>query len=149
MSGIDWNTELRRLEREFDGLPPEPTPEERAAQIAALRAEEQRREQQATTIAVWARLLLVAALVGALPLWPYDRACGFGLIGYLAAGAVIVVGGVWVTVWTWRTHKALAHCIALALILSGLILVGHPVLERIGYARTDPTNPPQWWCRRW
>lgn len=149
MSGeIDWKTELRRLEREFDGLPPEPTPEERAAHIAALRAAEQRREQQAMAIGVWARLLLVAALAGTLPLWPYDRTCGFGVISYLAAGAVIVAGGVWVTVWTWRARNAVAHSIALALILWGLILVGHPVLERVGYARTDPTNPPQWWCSR-
>src|SRR5690606_40496917 len=71
MSEIDWNTELRRLEREFDGLPPEPTAEERAAHVAAVRAAQQRREQQALAVGVWARLLLVAALAGMLPLWPY------------------------------------------------------------------------------
>jgi len=41
MGEINWLTELRKIEREFDGLPPEPTPME----LRARRAAEQRAER--------------------------------------------------------------------------------------------------------
>jgi len=28
------------------------------------------------------------------------------------------------------------------------MLIGHQVLPRIGYAKTDAANPAQWWCER-
>jgi len=38
MGEINWLTELRKIEREFDGLPPEPTPMELRARRAAEQA---------------------------------------------------------------------------------------------------------------
>ena len=79
MTEIDWNVELRKIEREYDGLPPEPS----AAKLRAERAAEQRRrERAAATLAffgAWARLLLVGALGASLLWWPYGRTCGIDL----------------------------------------------------------------------
>lgn len=142
MSGIDWDTELPKLEREFDGLPPRPTP----AELRARRATPERSNEPATALGVWARLMLVAVLAGALGFWPYARDCGAGLFTFMGAGTMIAVGGVWVSVCTWRNRMALTHALALLLVLVGLAAVGHQVLPRIGYARSDPVNPQQWSC---
>jgi hypothetical protein len=142
MSSIDWKTELRKIEREFDGLPPEPT----AAELRAHRVLNQEPADEITPFGVWARLLFVAALAAALPFWPYARYCGTGLFGYMGAGAMIAVGGLWVSVGSWRCRTAFAHFLSILLIILGIGVVGHQILPRVGYARTDPANPPQWWC---
>jgi hypothetical protein len=146
MSEINWNAELRKVERQFDGLPPEPTPEERREQRAAEQLAQERRDQDAAAVGAWARLLLVAALAGAIQVWPYPRECGPGLFVYVGAGAVIAAGGLWVAVYTWRGRMGKTHVLALTLALWGTALVAVEVLPRVGYARVDPTNPPQWWC---
>lgn len=146
MSEIDWNVELRKVERAFDGLPPEPTPEERRAQRAAEQQARQRREESAAVVGAWARLLLVTALVGALYSWPYPRVCGAGLFAYLGAESLVVVGGLWVAACTWRTRMAKTHILALTMVLLGLGLLQVEVLPRIGYAKVDDANPPQWSC---
>jgi hypothetical protein len=139
---IDWKSELPKLEREFDGLPPIPT--------AALRRTHNGETAQAnadvTPLGVWARLALVAILAGALPFWPYARACGIGLFQFMGAGAMVTIGGLWVAVASWRCRTGFAHSLALLFLIAGLGLAALQVLPRIGYARTDPLNPPQWWC---
>jgi hypothetical protein len=148
MSEIDWNVELRKVERAFDGLPPEPTPEELRAQRAAAQRARQRREESAVAFGAWARLLLVTALAGALYSWPYPRMCGPGLVAYLGAEALIVLGGLWVAVCTWRSRMAKTHGLALMMVLLGLGLLQADVLPRIGYAKVDAANPPRWRCAR-
>ena len=66
MSEIDWNAELRKVSREFDGLPPEPTPEEIRARRAAELATKQRNDEAAAVAGVWIRLFLVSSLAAAL-----------------------------------------------------------------------------------
>ncbi|HEX7089995.1 MAG TPA: hypothetical protein VF192_07650 [Longimicrobiales bacterium] len=148
MSEIDWKTELRKLEREFDGLPPEPTPEELRAEREALLEAQRQRERQITELGVWARIALVAALAAGLLFWPYGHACGVGLFAYMAAAAMITAGGLWAAVWTWRARMGVPHGIALVLVAWGLVLLAGQLLPRTGYARTDPANPPGWWCSR-
>lgn len=146
MSEIDWKTELRKIEREFDGLPPEPSPLDLRTRREAERLIEHRKQDRTQALATGVRLLLVAALAAALFAWPYPRACGQGLFAYLGAESVIVVGGLWVAAWTWRCRMAKTHALAMALFLWGLVLVAAQVLPRVGYAKTDPAHPPQWWC---
>jgi hypothetical protein len=146
MSEIDWNSELRKIERQFDGLPPEPTPEERRAQRAVEQQEQERDEQDTAAIGAWARLALVAALAGAIQLWPYARECGAGLIVYVGAEAVIAAGGLWVAFYAWRGRLAKTHMLALTMALWGSALIALEVLPRVGYAKVDPTHPPQWSC---
>lgn len=146
MTGIDWKRELRKIEREFDGLPPEPSATELRAKRAAERREQQRKAERKAKIGVWLRLALVTALGVAMLLWPYSRYCGRELFAYLGAGAMVVVGGLWVAAGTWQLRMARLHGTAIIVALWGLLLMGDEVLQRTGYARVDPMNPPSWWC---
>jgi hypothetical protein len=136
MAEIDWNTELKKIEREFNGLPPEPTAAQLRIQRAAEQREQQRKTDRANAIGVFARLSLVGALGAAINFWPYPRDCGMGLYGYLAAEGLIVTGGVWVAACTWRFRLPRMHIIASLVVLAGIGLLELEVLPRIGYART-------------
>jgi len=142
MNSINWNAELARLEREFDGRPPRPTPTE----IRMHRAVREQADKRAADLAVWARLVLVALLAAALGFWPYARECGAGLYTFIGAGAMVFAGGLWVATCTWHSRLAFTHVLALVLMLAGMAIVAHQVLPRVGYARVDPSNPPQWSC---
>jgi len=145
VSEIDWPTELRKIEREFDGLPAEPTPVELRAQFEAERLVAMEYGPGAVAGA-WMRLLLVAVLGVAVYVWPYPRACGTGLFAFGAAASVVVVGGVWAAVAAWCRLAARAHVLSLVVLAWGVALVAAEVLPRIGYAQVDPANPPQLWC---
>lgn len=145
MSEIDWKVELRKIEREFDGLPPEPSPAAlRAQQEAAQRA----RARAATRLALfgaWARLTLVVALAVALFWWPRAHGCGVDLVAFVGAEAMVVVGGLWVVAFTWRHRLAASHAVALVLCLTGLVLVAVQLLPRAGYATFGGVNVERGW----
>ena len=146
MSEIDWKTELRKIEREYDGLPPEPSPAlARAQKAAALRAKQQTQERFAL-VAAWARLLLVAGLAAALWWWPYAHACGVDLGAFLGAQGMVLVGGIWAAVYTWRHRLALTHGVAVLLAVAGLALLTVQVLPRAGYARISGVQADAWRC---
>ena len=146
MSGIDWNVELKKIEREFDGLPPAPT----QGQVNARRASERRARLQkdaaTATIGVAVRVALITALGAALYYWPYSHACGFGLFSYLGAETLVVAGGAWVLVHTWQHRMAKAHGLAIAILFAGFALIAAQVLPRVGYAKADAAQSQQWWC---
>jgi hypothetical protein len=146
MSGLDWNVELRKIEREYDGLAPEPSPAALNAKRASERLAQLRQDAQAAAFGAWARLLLVAALASALGFWPYARECGAGLFAYMAAEALIVAGALWVVTWTWRWRMVKTHGLALMMVLYALALIGAQVAPRVGYAKVDAAHPQQWWC---
>jgi hypothetical protein len=132
MSEIDWNVMLRRIEREYDGLPPETVPAGvRAQKAAALRARE---AQRAAAVGAWLRMLLVAALAGSLYWWPNAHACGLDLATFLSAETMVVVGALWVASVTFQHRLAITHALAVALLVAGLALVLVQVLPRAGYA---------------
>ena len=143
---IDWKTELRKIEREYDGLPPEPTPAEARQRREMDRRDHQREQDRIYRIGTMGRLGLVVALSVGIWYWPYARDCGPPLVAYLVAAGVIVVGGVWSVIRTWKGRNPLLHGVALAATLWGLILVAGQVLPRVGYAAVDEANPPAWWC---
>lgn len=142
----DWSTKLKKIEREFEGLPPEPSPAFKKLQSEEERRAQERAKQRVAMIGAGARLILVFALFGALAVWPYANACGWGLIGYVGAQAVIVAGGLWVAFTTWRARLPKMHILSLIIILVGLALIAAEVLPRTGYASVDPKNPPRLWC---
>ena len=146
MAQDDWSVQLKKLEREFEGLPPEPSPAFKKFQSEEERRAQERARQRAALIGVFARLILVAAVLVALAFWPYDNTCGVGLFGFLGTEAVIVVGGVWVAITTWRVRLPRMHLVSLAITLGGLVLIAAEVLPRIGYAAVDPKNPPHFSC---
>src|SRR4051812_9938326 len=115
MADIDWNVELRKIEREYDGLPTEPA----ADQVRLKRAAEKRaRDQQEATNAMIGgsiRLVLVALLAAAATFWPYPNRCGGGLFIYLWVDAVLFAGAIWVVAYTWRWRQPRMHVMAIAL----------------------------------
>ena len=143
---INWKTELRKVEREFSGLPPELS----AAEVREWRLEEERerrrRDELNGAAAAWTRLMLVVALSGALAFWPYAHSCGLGLYGYLGAESAVVVGGVWVGIYSWRRRTPRAHAAAFVMVLWGITILAMEVLPRVGYAVPDPLTPATWAC---
>jgi hypothetical protein len=142
----NWASQLKKIEREFDGLPPEPSPAVQKMQSEAERRAKERAQTRAAMIGAGARLILVFALAGAMVIWPYSRECGWGLFGYVGVEGIIVLGGLWVALTTWRGRLAKMHAFSLLIVLAGLVLIATEVLPRIGYAVTDPKHPPQLWC---
>jgi hypothetical protein len=142
----NWKSQLKKIEREFDGLPPEPSPAFQKLQSEEERRAKERTLTRAAIIGSTARLILVLALGAALVMWPYSRACGSGWFGYVGVEGVIIAGGLWVAITTWRARLAKLQVPSLLVVLAGLGLVAAEVLPRIGYAVTDPLHPPQVWC---
>ena len=142
----DWSTQLKKIEREFEGLPPEPSPAYKKLQSEEQKRAQERAKQRAAMIGGGARLVLVGALGVALAFWPYENDCGSGLIGYLAVEIVIIIGGLWVAVSTWRARLPRMHILSLLIALAGLVLVSVEILPRVGYAAVDPKHPPQFSC---
>ena len=145
MSGNDWSTQLRKIEREFEGLPPEPSPALLKMQSESERRAQKRAEERASAMGAAARLFLVLALGAGLSLWPYAHECGQGLFVYIAVKAVLVAGGIWVATYTWRHRMPRVHMVSLLITLIGLVLIAAEVLPRTGYAAVDPQNLPQVW----
>jgi hypothetical protein len=146
MAQDDWSVQLKKIEREFDGLPPEPSPAMKKLQSEEERRAQERVQQRAAMIGGGARLILVFALFAALAIWPYGRECGLGFFEYLGVEVVIVVGGLWVGFTTWRYRLPKMHTLSLLIILTGLVLIAAEVLPRIGYAAVDPKHPPHFSC---
>jgi hypothetical protein len=96
--------------------------------------------------AVYARLLLAVALGVGMVFWPYPARCGPGLAAFLAAVVVVITGGVWSAIWTWRHRASHAHILSLLLILWGLVLGSMEVLPRVGYAKANALHPATWAC---
>ena len=142
----DWSTQLKKIEREFEGLPPEPS-----VAYTKMQSEEQRRAQEKAMqrksfIGSMARLLLVLALGVALYMWPYENSCGTGLFGYLGVEVMMFIGGFWVAVTTWRARLARTHTVSLLVMLASLMLMAVETLPRVGYAKVDLKKPPTWFC---
>jgi hypothetical protein len=146
MAQDDWSNQLKKIEREFDGLPPEPSPAFKKMQSEEERRAQERSQQRGASISAGARLVLVFALGVALAFWPYENACGSGLFGFLGVELMIVVGGAWVAFTTWRYRLPRMHTLSLFIILAGLILLAAEVLPRVGYASVDSKHPPSFLC---
>ena len=146
MAQDDWSTQLKKIEREFDGLPPEPSLAYKKLQSEEERRAKERAAQRAALIGFFARLILVAAVAVSLLFWPYENSCGLGLFGFLGAEAVIVIGGVWIGITTWRVRLPRMHLVSLAITLGGLIAIAAEVLPRIGYAAVDARHPQTFSC---
>ncbi len=102
--------------------------------------------RQTTTLGVLARLTLVTALGVGMLFWPYSARCGLGLFGYLGAVGVLVVGGAWSALWSWRHRAPKAHVLSLLLMLWGGVLGAMEILPRVGYAIPTEIHPAIWMC---
>lgn len=142
----DWDKELAEIDKVIArGPAPTPAPAPATRPAAALPASAPppaapvRRRDRAGS---WVRSLLAVALAVALPFWPYAAACGFDLVLYAGAVALLVLVSLWAATATWRRQQGFAHVLSLLALLWGVMLAGTIVLPRIGYARA----PLTWMC---
>ena len=161
MADRDWDKELAKVDKQLASLSDEallgsatPAPvakggrEPARAPTRSAPAESPASAPRATSsFGVYARLTLAVTVAAAMMIWPYPSKCGIGLIGYLAAIGVVVAGGLWSSVWTWRHRAARAHTVSLLVLTWGLVLGAIEVLPRIGYAKPDANHPATWVCQ--
>jgi hypothetical protein len=146
LSEINWAIELRKIEREYDGLPPEPTPGEVRQQRDAERRERERQDAIAASFGVYFRLTLVLCLAVSLAAWPYEVTCGGMLLGYLSAIVLLVIAGIWTATATFTHRMPRRHLTALFVICWGIALGATQILPRIGYAIPAPGRATTWRC---
>jgi hypothetical protein len=148
MEAIDWNRELRKIEREYDGLPPEPSASVAKARKAAEQRARDEAERKRARLGVSLRLGLVLSLLVALWWWPYATACGVELVAFVGAESMIAIGGLWTAVYAWRHRIGFGHTIALVLLMTGMTLVAMQVLPRTGYVTIVGVETTRWACAR-
>jgi hypothetical protein len=137
---IDWNVELRKIEREFTGLPPERTRTQLRLQKIQEITAKQRFSERLSLVGIWFRLVLVAALTLALFWWPYGRDCGMPLVTFLLSNVTAVVGGVVLAVRGWRDRMGWVFTAsALCLVVAWTVIALH-TLPRLGYSPAVGTS---------
>ena len=92
---------------------------------------------ETTTVRAW--VALGTALAVAMPFWPYPKAYSWGLFLYLFAVAMVIFSGVWSARLTWITRLAIAHTLAVTILVWGVTLAAAETLPRIGYAKAETT----------
>jgi hypothetical protein len=110
------------------------------APVSVARAES---ASQSQLIGVWARVFLglaVGVMMGAG--WPYPRACGMPLAGYLGAVVTVILTGAWAASAAWRYRASLAHIVSLIIVFYGIVLAAAELLPRTGYA----VDHADWQC---
>jgi hypothetical protein len=146
VTGIDWAAQLKKIERQFDGIPTPPTESELRAQREDERRQQIRKLKRDEIFGAASRVVLVLSLGLAINAWPYGRACGGALLGYLAAAAAIVAGSVWALVGTWHSRAPKLHALAILAMAWGSVLIASQVLPRVGYTNLDLRSRPTWRC---
>jgi hypothetical protein len=142
--------EVERLLRKLPGADPtlkgDPEPAPRPAGITTgPRPAQPPGIRALTPREIWglAGKVLGAALLGvALTQWPYAAVCGWSLLGYLAAVAVLLIAAGWAALSAWKLRVGLAHALALVVFFWGVVLAAEQVLPRVGYAAETAT----WRC---
>ena len=85
-------------------------------------------------LALWSRVLLGTALGAVMTQWPYSRACGLPLGGYLAAVFMVMLAAAWIGFGSWRLRSGFPHIVGLILFFWGTVLAAEQLLPRMGYA---------------
>src|SRR5262249_2819120 len=161
MADRDWDKELAKVDKQLASLSDEQLLGAAPAAPVALPKDAGRKvakSQPAPTMStsaapgptktsafgVYGRLGLAMLVGAAMYIWTYPAQCGVGLAGYLAAVGVVIAGGLWASVWTWRHRAGKAHTLSLLVVMWGLILGATQILPRTGYAKPDANHPAAW-----
>jgi hypothetical protein len=134
VSDIDWNVELRKIVREYDGLPPERSRTQVRLQKIQEIAAKQRITERLSLVGIWGRLFLVAALAISLFWWPYGHRCGYPLATFLLSNVMVIVGGVALAMRTWRERMAGIFCGAALCVVVGWTIMALHIVPRLGYS---------------
>lgn len=146
MTSTNWDQELKRIEREFQGLSPDPVIKLDNARAAAEKHAQEQTRLRNSAIGVWVRVLLVVALGVAMWYWPYARACGVGLYAYVGAAGLIAVSALWAATTSWASRMATAHVVAMVMLIGALTLLAANILPRAGYITITGTSAAAWRC---
>jgi len=146
MTGIDWDVELRKITREYDGLPPAPSTGELRARRAAEQRDQDRRQRVTSLVGAWMRIGLVAALAASLPWWPYPHRCGLQLGAYASSIVLVPFASMWVVGCTWQRRLARSHALTIALLVYGLAFAALRFAPRLGHADPTLVAPVAWRC---
>ncbi|HUR95579.1 MAG TPA: hypothetical protein VMY76_13400 [Gemmatimonadales bacterium] len=136
----DWDREMAEIDRAMakQGQLPASAPVPAAAPSGRAGAPAVRVPARRSTVALtWFWVLLAVALAVALPLWPYQRACGLQLFFYLGAVGVTALIGLLGALASWANHRGLAHVLSLAVMLWAGAVALREVLPRVGYAKSS------------
>ncbi|HVE33304.1 MAG TPA: hypothetical protein VNC18_07105 [Gemmatimonadaceae bacterium] len=142
---INWNVELRKIVREYDGLPPERSRTQiRLQKIQEIVARDRLNERLAV-VGFWVRFALVGVLTLSLFWWPYGHRCGFPLAAFLLSNLTVIVAGLTLAVQTWRERVAWPFMIAMLCAATAWTVIAVHTLPRFGYAPFGETNTA-WSC---
>src|SRR5690242_8993712 len=141
MADRNWDKELAKVDKQLASLsdeqllgaaPAAPVAPPRGAGPASSASQPasppSKPTRETSAIGVYGRLLLAMLVGAAMYIWPYPAKCGIGLVGYLGAVGVVIAGGLWASVWTWRHRASRAHTLSLLVVLWGLVLGAIQVL---------------------
>ena len=147
MASSDWDKELAKIDKQLESISDDALVGKPEKAAPAQQAKVQAKRSETSTFGVFARLVLAIALGFAMLFWPYPARCGVGLFAYLFAAVMVIVAGVWSSIWTWRHRTAQGHVLALLLIVWGVVLGATEVLPRVGYAKPNPGQATTWMCQ--
>src|SRR6476646_7175365 len=95
----DWDKELAEIDKVMAKAPVPVPAKAGAGQVPAQRQSSGPAPvppaSGKSVFGTWLKVLLAAALAGAMTQWPYANACGVGLFLYLGAAGVVVIAGLW------------------------------------------------------
>jgi hypothetical protein len=145
VSDIDWNLELRKISREYDGLPPERSRTQLRLQKIQEIAAKDRFLERLALVGIWVRVALIAALSVSLFWWPYGRSCGMPLAAYLFSNGIVIIGGLTLAVRAWRDRLLGAFLGSIGCVALAWTVVALNVMPRLGYAPAGGTSV-RWSC---
>ncbi|HZO17978.1 MAG TPA: hypothetical protein VFB46_03250 [Gemmatimonadaceae bacterium] len=143
----DWEKELAKIDKQLESVSDEQIFPKTPTKTTAPPQQVVDKQGRTSTLGVLTRLTLAVALGIGIIFWPYEARCGFGLLGYLGAVAVVTGAGLWSAVWAWRHRAGKAHVLSLLILLWGGLLAAQEILPRIGYAKPTLEHPAAWECQ--
>jgi hypothetical protein len=134
VSEINWNAELRKIVREFDGLPPERTRTQVRLEKIREIAKREAFNERLSIMGLWTQLALVGALATSLFWWPYGRDCGYPLVAFLVSHLMVLIGGSAILLRGWRDRMAFPFTGAAVFIMISWTVIALHALPRMGYS---------------
>jgi hypothetical protein len=163
----DWDKEMAEVDRLLKKLPnADPTLGRGAGAGAGASYQPTARQPSLSTVTprggvappsgsgrlgTWAKVALgVLVGIGVAPgVWPYSHGCGLRLIFYLLGVTTVVAAGLWASLSSWKRRLGVAHVIAQALVVWGVLLMTWEIVPRVGaraaafWLCPDVTPPPR------
>jgi hypothetical protein len=138
----DWDKELANIDRVL-AKQPRPAPPVAPGRPATTPAVTPAASARGRSVALtWFWVVLGLVLAVALPLWPYEKACGLRLIFFLGAIGITTVVGVLAALASWAHRRGFAHVLSLTIVGWAGVLAAREILPRTGYAKQSST----WAC---